>query len=239
MFTIELLQKFCTRDILRPELLKPFCLTHQGGPWTAATEGWILLAVKGHLEGSQDQPKIAAHTAQLLDKLRTRFHSSPPVRVSLDVLKQWAGPAEWTITHHECKSCDNTGQITCKCCEGIGRAEGTCDHCACEIHFDCHCEDGMVDCDNCDGKGQWDEPPARRPGLLFGIFLDRNLLARAIEPLQGNEVSMSIPSDKHQALAIQDDSRAWLILVMPMCYAGEDVPRFPDNLSAEAGSKSS
>jgi len=229
-FTAEQLQDFCSRDPDRPKLLTPFSVVIHGQAWTIATDGWIMVALKDVINEAPLLEQMSPGICGVFDDF-----TAPPRGLDLAALKEWAGPVERMVKHHECKSCSNTGTMTCKCCNGTGRAEGTCDECRYEIQFDCHCEDGKVDCDNCDGKGQWDEPPARRPGFLFGVFLDRNLLARAIEPLQVAQVNLRIPVNKFKAIHIADPEDHWRILVMPMSHHGEDGPKFP----AEAGSKSS
>lgn len=55
--------------------------------------------------------------------------------------------------HHECPECNGQGSITCAECEGTGNTTHECDR-GYEHTEDCSCDDGMVECYNCDGSGE-------------------------------------------------------------------------------------
>jgi hypothetical protein len=106
--------------------------------------------------------------------------------ISLKALKKWIGPAEWKS---KCEECEGTGKIDyCPACE---RSE---------------------DCDECNGTGG--NQPSKRYGIFFGVTLDRNLMAQALEGFNDTENVKAHINHWEQVQYVTGDS--WIVGCMPV-----------------------
>jgi hypothetical protein len=90
-----------------------------------------------------------------------------------------------------------------------------------------------VHCAFCDGDGVMSPDP--RPGYLFGIPLDRNLLACALENLNGETATLRSASGNLDTEPFWLEATGWRLCAMPMATTGdlpeesgtwEQAPRF-------------
>lgn len=86
-------------------------------------------------------------------------------------------------------------------------------------------------CGECGGQ-DYTEPAPQRPGRLFGVLVDRNLLAKALAARLHGPIAVTIP-ENGSPLAL--DGPGWRVLLMPMTD-GEygPIPVFPPPRSEEA-----
>jgi hypothetical protein len=109
---LELLTRICALRDERPIVAKPFVVDVDRQQWTVATDGRMLLAFEGTLDG------IAGHA----NKQNARYvaslicdANSASTPCDLDKMRAFAGAPEHP---HEfvCESCDGTGKV-CSCGE--------------------------------------------------------------------------------------------------------------------------
>lgn len=117
METIERLRRCC--HLFRDNLAKPMLVEIDGQPWSVGTDGHMLLAVKGVVDG------VVPPNQKTLDGvskvLRGQLSVSPQGEVSIEKLVEFCGPAQRT-TVETCTECDGEGSL-CSC------GECKCDEC--------------------------------------------------------------------------------------------------------------
>jgi hypothetical protein len=139
--TIEQLQKFCTRDELRPSMQQPYTIDKH----TYATDGVVIIRIPAMNEVPFIQS--APDPEPLFVKCEVESFTSD--------LSHIPGP---TMT--VCPTCLGKKRLEeCNKCEGAGEHVCECGH-----HHDCESCDGLGDvpsdnptadeCDSCDGIGQ-------------------------------------------------------------------------------------
>jgi hypothetical protein len=133
----------------------------------------------------------------------------------LRALREWCGPAEQPRVT-PCDRCGGDGRYVCSHCERDG------------------------DCPVCDGTGTVQSTAESRPGVLFDAYLDRNLLARLLEPFPAEPKPVRIlrckdvPTDEAAVIVAGDGWQVWL---MPLCAdSKEQVDKAP-RLPVPAGSE--
>lgn len=152
------LHKFCRKGGIS-FFLEPWWFTaNDGCTWSAATNGYVMVAIKGRVDGLRKAD--GKDTKKLVKLLATVADDPKPV--SLPDLKVWLGPPEWP----------HTETIICPKCHGTGTVE--CSECGQDT--DCECDGGKV---------EQTSSPMEREGLLFGALINRNRLVQALEHLDG------------------------------------------------------
>lgn len=196
-------------DVMRRDMDQPFNFSAESGRWVIATDGRIMVAVKGEVQGwpTVTDPHIFKTVTDLLKR------EIAGTAIPLSKLKDWAGPPNWPVGK-PCTPCAGSGLIECAKCDGTGEGDDVrcedCDHehtCACS-----GCTDGKMNCKDCDGKGTEGWKLKDIPGKLVGVRLNRALLARAIDSLDSETVQVgSAPRN------IGDTSHGMVIIDAPDC----------------------
>jgi len=220
--------RYCSGDTLLPQLCAPFRCTWNGHDHIAATDGHIAVLV------------IPDNTAQLppaddkAPKLAVAITLSPPESivtktVEMAALKKYLEPAQWPADG-PCPTCQATGRMECCCCGGTRTVIYECPECGREITADCHCEDGKTKCTNCDGEKHAILLPDKRHGRIFGIGVNRNFMAQALEPFDDLEVRISYFPGTHKVIHFAAPDGRWLAGVLPIANHDFAWPEFPEHL---------
>ncbi len=103
MNTLELMQRFCSDDELRPTMIKPW----RCGEYVCASDGHIALMLKSDIEGlptdGPDVPKIMPDVVQSLP------FKAPELRMLVDGIPL-------VKVMDECPDCDGSGDCECDAC---------------------------------------------------------------------------------------------------------------------------
>lgn len=215
------LADLCAPD--RPTLTRPGIVTIDGESYTVATDGRMLLAVRGEhvTEPHQSAESIAGF-----------FHNrpAPSADLSLAGLRAFLGPFA-AESAGPCDVCNSTRQVTCPDCRGTGDDE-------------CECRCGHVhdaECDNCGGDGtvkcacQGLSGPDPDPFRMGGVAFDQRLVARLIRHLPDGDVPaaiMPVTSRGGRMSFLYGDN--WLAIVMPLASEHRAAPEFPVKLMERA-----
>ncbi|MEJ7730500.1 MAG: hypothetical protein WKG00_14925 [Polyangiaceae bacterium] len=200
---LEKLALVCIRNPARANMHAPWHLLVDGEPWTVATDGHRLVAVRGHVEGARPSNGKITNAHEMLAL------PSTSVEVRTDVLRAWAKGAADT------RPCDCDGKaVKCDECRGTGGVE-----CAC----DCGAASHDVDCEECAGTGRLDcdcvggrVPAEKDPRHLLGRVYNRNLVPAllALAPEQVRAGLWPVLGQDHEALVLWGDD--WRGVVMPL-----------------------
>lgn len=198
-------------------MCEPLVVQLAGADWTMATNAKAMLLVSGAINGVKAADEVTANRVAGVFKPRGQAHAA-----DLQALKSWLGLYTSPV---QCPKCQGSPEKVCpKCagsktencgeCHGSGRTE--CPHC--EQDMDCEdCTNGKTECSGCDGAGKvyCEVCDARGlltqeavPGDLFGVTLDKHLLARYLDKLPGVMVAVHAAD----GIAFIEGSGWWLVV---------------------------
>ena len=165
---------------------------------TFATDGRMLISVDEVVEGIPVADKEVARP--ILDLLK-RTNRAGGCRVVLADLRAWTG------TFEDCK------KAPCDKCHG--NRTHPCSECGQE-----------VECLDCEGGGEVTKNPAARPAKFFDVCINRNLLAKVLPHLPGEEAKVSTAGEDDP---IRIEAAGHTVLIMPMKRTNENKlgPAFP------------
>lgn len=215
----------------RRQLHSPLLFDWNGEPWTAATNGHRLGAVRGACSDAQTPETMGASGSlypNIAGVLKRPTDLATRRRVVVAELREWFGSNN---LNPDCNVCHGKGKESCADCDGEGTVE-------CE----CHCGDEHDrECKRCKGKGTWVCPqclPNTREidrAKMFGITFDRHILRPVLAKLPYEWCYFHSNGDN--ATWFYDDSDAWLLLLMPLRgdpALDKDVPVFTPREQAAA-----
>lgn len=158
------------REYLDPDAVRIkdlFVVEIGGRQWTVATDGrWLVAALGAHGKGSVP----LSPSTQRLQKSLTEVTSDAmraTTEIPLAELVAWCGP------------CEPPHKERCEDCVGCG----TC----------CNCGEGK--CPGCEGSGHRIVDADMRPGVICGVRLNRNRLAKVLEVFTGNAIRVDEDRD--------------------------------------------
>lgn len=194
------LSTFCAKESPLSDRItsQPWAL--DGSTW--ATDGRIAVMLHESIEGyASPSENVAGQIADVLAATANR----PWKIVDVAAIKAWCGSVE------------ASQRITCPDCSGAKTCE--CDECRGEGRSECHACGHETECENCDASGRvpcgCDDGftvPEPGPGKFFGITLNRQLLAKALQHVDG-EAKVSVGT---QTQPIRLDAVRWTVLLMPL-----------------------
>lgn len=196
----------------------PYAYAEGKGLWAQgdtviACDGHIMLALpRAFVNG--DMPPVPSKHAETIARWRDVPQRDPLLASSSSLL---AFACVRSVDDPPCTRCNATGQVECDECDGGGEVECTCD-CGHVHESACSdCEDGLVDCPDCNGR----KP---RYGTLLSAVLNTALLADilrivaddrdiavSLEPLGGAKSAR----DGYVFRPVADGV-PWVALLMPM-----------------------
>lgn len=185
-------------------MCEPFTVMLDGRVWSCATNAKAMVLVAGTVGG------VSASDAEVVASVVRIFKpSGPQYAVSLEALKRWLG---LYTSPEQCPTCHGQPETVCPICKGrqkercgecFGHRRTVCPHC----DQDMDCEEcggtGKVDCSRCGGDGKvWcgtcdvrGQPDKILAGDLFGAQLDKRLLARYLDRLSGDTVTVHVAKE--------------------------------------------
>jgi hypothetical protein len=190
-------------------MMRPFLLEIDGDTWSCATDGTAILALKGAEPGLVTPADVSPQVAAYLTMGPPHRLIAP--RASVDAFLADA-TAELSVV---CRRCNGAAPEPTKCerCAGHGQVEcGECGHkkdCP-----DCSGNGSLGGCIGCEGDKT--NRPEPKPGQVApGVAVDRNLLKRALGQLRPEQIAIGY-SSQLEPVVLEDDSREWRIVIMPM-----------------------
>lgn len=181
--------------------ISEFCIGKEGNSFTrepmildgmtVASDGRILVAIREVITGF---PEPDEKTAKTIRDLLQETNRLGGCRIDLAELRKWAGKYR-TERSVQCRDCHGTGTYECSECGQEAK------------------------CQDCDGVGTTIEYPDHRPGKCFEVVLSRNLLAKALAHLGGDECRVSFGKAKSVSGAddpVRFEAPQWIVLQMPM-----------------------
>lgn len=193
-------------DGSRAFLAQPFALEWDGEISTIATDGSVLLAVRG-----QHAADATAEQIDRIGRLRKSLPLSPPRPFSFPAFRQFLGLPDGPT--EPCPSCKGKRRLECGDCEGEGGTDSECEGCG-NVHREY--------CKRCGGSGLQRCPACATPDSdilgndpvrLFGVLFDRRLIVPAIARLSAESVTWQ-NDEPTQAAIIRAD--AWQLVIMPL-----------------------
>jgi hypothetical protein len=183
--TLAHLQRFCEDE--RPWLARPFVVAIDGDKWVVATDGKMMIAVRGDHGATEimNDYKVTADAAVGL--IKEALSPIAYVDVDASTLASFCGPADFT-TKTTCTDCGGTGS-KCSCLE---------------------CQ-----CDSCDGDGFIHSEATERKGFIRERFCNLNRLACLLDGRSGT-VKLNIGSAWDSPMTITGDGWAALLMPMRM-----------------------
>lgn len=208
------MEKFVYPGDIRPGLSSPFSMSAAGSEWVVATNGKMLVAVKGVREGVAHCPN------SYVEEATSGFLGLAPkdsVYVPFEELKAFAGQPHWP-SEEPCSKCNGEGMSSCSNCRGTGEVEVECEHCL-ESH-DCVCQDcdeGEVKCLECDGTGKAMGKAPIRPGVICGVLFNLEDISRVFSFLCSERILVGV--DNKNKLVIRSGS--WTLISMMVNIQGQ------------------
>jgi hypothetical protein len=219
---LDWLESCCSGELLsRPDWMKrPALLQFRGELWSVATDGWVVLALRGVTDGLELNATWPESVAKILAV--DRPHSVSP-------LATWPSLGEFladatTVRAIRCpKGCPvATGQAEdCPECLGQGVVEDDAED---DDFSDCpFCGGaGYAWCRECEGDGAIRTPAS--PGVIApGVVVDRNILKRALGPLCNAPIRIGY-GGQLEAVTLEDETLEWRIVIMPMRENSDGLP---------------
>lgn len=156
MDKIEMLKRNCDGD--RPHMANPFVVDVDGEKWTAATDGYMLLAFAGVIDEVFDAPSRTQKMSSMMASVSGLLANARRASRVLDLasLQRAVGAPVFPRTE------------TCSVCDGSGHA-CSCGECECE-----HCVEGSVH-----------HGALPRKGYLLDRLCDFNRVACLLDGLSG------------------------------------------------------
>lgn len=179
------LRRLCTNR-LQP---MPCNLLLDGALWTVASDGHFIVAIPGLGDGLKPAPEILAKHAIK--------HLSEPApegeTINLASFKAWLEPPQWP-GKAPCKECGGTGKVECRKCRGQGIVD--CE-CTCGDDHEAVCPDRkgkkVTACWECEGSGKIPAGTVpKRPGRIAGTYFNRELLARMLDDLEIETITLAV-----------------------------------------------
>jgi len=193
------LKKLCAADAWYSRLMAPFVSTGADGvPWSVASNGRMLFAWRGRLEGVETR-RDAPHIPQ--DWIAGAL--AAPDATTAEALRDWAGDPVYPSTQ-DCIACNGTGKVT------------SLHRCNCES---CDADDEItIDCLDCDGDKKTLVEDVRL-GRIGSTAVDRNYFAMLLDGITG-PVRCDIGDGKFEQLRMCGDD--WIALVMGRTEAPDE-----------------
>lgn len=202
--SLDALKAVCSTSDARPSYQGPFAVTINDTPWTIATDGWRLVAVR-HDYGAEHAVEgidrsvrgfyvdATADGARALDTapLREFFaaHAPPP----LGTCPECNGKAS-----EECDECDGDGEVDCECIDCGDSHSKQCKA--------CHGV-GSFTCDRCKNRD------AKVPVQIGEAVYDARIMAPLLAILPSGEVRFR-QRGAHGVTTLAGDD--WFALMMPL-----------------------
>lgn len=208
------LARLCTPD--REHLATPWLIEHDGEPWTVASNGHVLLMMRGAFA---ERRSNAPNVYNILAKIKP----VAALETTIGALRSWCGIAEEDGPLPDCKKCGNSGKVPCDECAETGLVEC----CRCQSETNCEaCEgEGHIACSCSRGAEAWRPPDY---GWVLGSLFNRRVIAQlsAAAPEGGVLLEWFAPD---RPLHLMGDG--WLGLVMPLRDIGlhPNAPAFADH----------
>lgn len=212
MTTLEWMKLFCEY------VATPFKIQVGGAGWVVATNKKAIIGIPIanvfanaiDMEAFPGVPKWAEkRTTQILSAEK----DPKATPVSLNALAAWCGLPMWP-NDSPCVECAGKKELVCHRCGGDKEHAQTTIRCDdCDDEHICRCStcngDGVLGCDKCDGTGKLNIHPEIRTGKIFGIGINRELLARAIDGFPRmvvlNDGVVTVPKNS------PPDAHAWVM----------------------------
>lgn len=180
------LKMLCSTE--RAGLSAPFLVTLDGESWSMASNGKMLFAWSGKVDGVEprgDAPKV---TREWITKVLSSPHA-----MTAEELRAWSGAAI-PPSLQDCGACKGTGKA-------MVRHRCNCEHCEVE-------QETEIDCPNCDGGKVLIE--SVRYGVIGQSVVNRNYLAMLLNGISG-DMYVDVGVDKYDPVKMRGDG--WFALL--------------------------
>jgi len=197
---------------------KPWALTIGGEGWTAVTNGYLALYVRGIRAGAMHGEPSMTLLALLTNSERdTQIRGS----VALSTLRAWSTCPPLEEKRERCGNCHGEGRIRCEECRGRGSYDCECECGGCSHRVDCEeCnKTGRVLC-GCDKGEKVTKVNEVIPGNLGYVYVNRRYVNLAVEHLDGDSQVAVRTGGTLDAMMFEGDG--WKVVVMPFRAEGLD-----------------
>lgn len=184
----------------------PWTMQRADGPWTVASDGHVLAAVRG----DHGFPPADANTPNFEEVMR--LPTTEPRTLLLPELRALAGAVQDPALP-DCATCGNAGALDCDECDGEGSIGCECLDCGHEHEKDCGaCKgEGIVVCPDCQRGMQ--KAREQRPVRIGETPFDLRLFTAPLSNIPGETATFRQAAKDRAAFF---EIGEWLLVIMPL-----------------------